>query len=116
MSYPGSNYTCICPDQFFGQNCEHRKAKLDVSINDIDIPPYLVAYFFTLSNKSEPIEYDYTSKIDSFSTYCYISYCNTISYGHLFKPMTNIILLYFNNLQRQTISTSINPKQECISN
>ncbi len=56
LSIPGNNYTCIGPDRCFGQNCEHRKVKLDVSLNKIDIPPYLVAYFFTLSNKSESIE------------------------------------------------------------
>jgi hypothetical protein len=55
ISIPGNNYTCICSERFFGQNCEYQKAKLDVSLNDISIPRYLVAYFFTLSKISDPI-------------------------------------------------------------
>src|SRR5262249_18732203 len=51
-----SDYTCICSDQFSGRNCEESKSRLDVSLNAIHIPRYLVAYFFTLFNKSEPIK------------------------------------------------------------
>ena len=55
VSIPESDYTCICSDRFFGRNCQYLKFKLDVSLNDIHIPPYLVAYFFTLSNKSKSV-------------------------------------------------------------
>jgi hypothetical protein len=48
ISIPGNNYTCICSERFFGQNCEYQKAKLDVSLNDISIPRYLVAYLFNI--------------------------------------------------------------------
>ena len=42
------------------------KLKLDVSLDDLYIPPYLVAYFFTLSNKSDPIETTVLRKLTLF--------------------------------------------------
>ena len=66
VSSPGSNHTCICSDRFFGHNCEQVKAQLTVSLDDMHVPSYLVAYFFTLFNHSEPIETTVIRKLTFF--------------------------------------------------
>jgi hypothetical protein len=114
LSIPGKNYTCICSDQFFGQNCEHRKAKLDVSMIDIDIPQYLVAYFFTLSNKSDPIKSIILRKWTLFQRM--VTFYIAAPFQLTFIQANN---KYYLAVLQQTpkidISTSISPKQECIS-
>jgi hypothetical protein len=107
-----NNYTCICPDRFFGQNCEYRKATLDVSFNGIAIPTYLIAYFFTLSNTSEPIETTILRKLTIFQ--------HTVTF-HVAIPCQLAFIqasdkYYLASLQqspKKSISTSIGTGQEC---
>ena len=109
---PGSNHTCICTDRFFGLNCERRKAQLDVFLDGIIIPQYLVAYFFTLSNQSDPIESTVLRKLTLFQ--------RTVTF-HLAVPFELVFIQandkhYLAVLQHSPkiyISTSINPSQEC---
>jgi hypothetical protein len=112
VTIPENNYTCICSDRFFGQNCEYRKATLDVSFNGIAIPRYLVAYFFTLSKKSEPIETTILRKLTIFQ--------HTITF-HIAVPFQLVFIqikdkYYLAVLQQSPmtgISTSIGSEQEC---
>jgi hypothetical protein len=112
VNIPGSNYTCICSDRFFGRNCEHQKAELDVSLDKIDIPAYIVAYFFSLSNEAEPIETTVLRKLTLFQ--------HTVIF-HIAVPfqLTYIqaggkyYLVPLQQSSKTSISTSISPKQEC---
>ena len=112
VTIPGSSHTCICPDRFFGQSCEHRKATLTVSLDEMRVPSYLVAYFFTLSNKSDPIETIVLRKLTFFQ--------RTVTF-HIAVPFQLAFIqangqYYLAALQQSPktgISTFINPKQAC---
>jgi hypothetical protein len=111
-SIPGSNYTCICSDRFFGPNCEYRKAKLDVSLDDISIPPYLVAYFFTLSKKSDPIETIVLRKLTLFQRI--VTFHIAVPFQLTFIQVNDkYYLAVLQQLAKAEISTSISPQQEC---
>ncbi|CAF3588325.1 unnamed protein product [Rotaria sordida] len=113
VTIPQSDYTCICPDRFFGRNCEKSKFRLDVSLDAIHIPSYLVAYFFTLSNKSEPIKTIILRKLSLFQ--------HIVTF-HIMIPFHIVIIkaidkYYVAVLQQSPktyISTLISSKQECI--
>ncbi len=112
VSIPGNNYTCICSDRFFGENCEHRKATLDVSLNDIDIPPYLVAYFFTLSNKSEPNETTIVRKLTLFQYI--VTFHIAVPFQLVFiQASEKYYLAVLQQSPKTGISTSISRTQEC---
>jgi hypothetical protein len=113
VTIPGSSYSCICSDRFFGQNCEHRKATLDVSFTGIDIPTYLVAYFFTLSNKSEPIETIILQKLTPFQ-HSVIFHVAVPFHLTFIQASDKYYLAVLQQSPKTGISTSISPRQECI--
>jgi hypothetical protein len=113
ISIPGNNYTCICSDRFFGQNCEYRKAKLDVSL-DISIPRYLVAYFFTLSKKSDPIETTILRKLTLFQRM--VTFHIAVPFQLTFiQANDKYYLAVLQQSPKAEISTSISSQQECPS-
>jgi hypothetical protein len=112
VTIPGNNYTCICSDQFFGRNCEHRKAELDVSLNKIDIPTYLVAYFFTLSNKSEPVETTVLRKLTLFQHTVIFNIAVPFQLAFI-QASNTYYLAALQQSPKTSISTLISPKQEC---
>ncbi|CAF0940498.1 unnamed protein product [Adineta steineri] len=113
VTTPDSSYTCVCPDQFFGVNCQYAKVKLDVSLIDMHIPSYLAAYFFTLSNKSDPMQAIILRKLTLFQ--------HTATF-HISVPFHMVVIqssgkYYLAVLQQSlhtNITTSIRPSQECI--
>ena len=107
-----SGYACLCPVQFFGESCQYRKARLDVTLTNIRIPPYLVAYFFTLSNTSQPIETIVLRKISFFQS--------TVTFHVAVQSQLVFIeadrSFYLASLQQTPkahITTSISSKQRC---
>jgi hypothetical protein len=114
VTIPGNSYTCLCSDRFFGSNCEYRKATLDVSLENIHIPSYLVAYFFTLSNKSDPIETIVLRKLTLFQHI--VTFYLAAPFQLTFIQVDNkYYLALLQQYPKTYISTLINPKQECIS-
>ncbi|CAF0857863.1 unnamed protein product [Adineta steineri] len=113
VTTPDSSYTCVCPDQFFGINCQYAKVKLDVSLIDMHIPSYIAAYFFILSNKSDPMQAIILRKLTLFQ--------DTATF-HISVPFHMAIIqssdkYYLAVLQQSlhtNITTSIRPSQECI--
>ncbi|CAF4275675.1 unnamed protein product, partial [Adineta steineri] len=113
VTTPDSSYTCVCPDQFFGINCQYAKVKLDVSLIDMHIPSYIAAYFFTLSNKSDPMQTIILRKLTLFQ--------DTATF-HISVPFHMAIIqssnkYYLAVLQQSlytNISTVIRPSQECV--
>lgn len=114
IGIPGNNHTCICSDRYFGHNCEHRKIKLDVSMIDIDIPPYLVAYFFTLSTTFNPIESIILRKLTLFQRIVTFYITTPLELTFIEANNKYYLAVVQQSLMRN-ISTSISPKQECIS-
>ncbi|CAF3802137.1 unnamed protein product [Rotaria sordida] len=113
LTIPQSDYTCICPDRFLGRNCEKSKFRLDVSLDAIHIPSYLVAYFFTLSNKSEPIK---TIILRKLSLFQYIVTFHIVIPFHIviIKAIDKYYLAVLQQSPKTYISTLISSKQECI--
>jgi len=111
---PEKNYTCLCSDRFFGQNCQYEKAKLDVAITDLIMPSYLVAYFFSLSNKSDPIETTILRKLTLFQHI--VTFYIAIPYQLVFIQANHkYYLATLEHSSKTPISTSINRRQECLS-
>ena len=112
LTIPGSVHTCICPDRYFGTNCEYRKAQLDVSFHDMNIPSYLIAYFFTLSNQSDPVQTTVLRKLTLFQ--------RDVTF-HIAMPFQLVLiqaddkyyLAALQQLPKMHIITSISPGQEC---
>ena len=114
VSIPGNNYTCICSVQFFGLYCQFRKAKLDVSLTDITIPSYLVAYFFTLSNKSDPIETTVLRKFTLFQQS--VTFHIAVPFQLVFiQSDGDFYLAVLQGSPKTDVSTSIGSSQKCTS-
>jgi len=114
VSIPGNNYTCLCSVQFFGEYCQYQKAKLDVSLTDITTPSYLVAYFFTLSNQSDPVESIVLRKFTLFQHS--VSFHISVPFQLAFVRADNeYYLATLQQIPRRYISTSISPSERCPS-
>ena len=113
MSIPGNSYTCLCSDLFFGPNCDHRKATLDVSLKDIDIPPYVVAYFYTLFNRSDPIETTILRKLTLFQYI--VTFHIAVAFQLTFiQANDKYYLAALQQSPKTGIESSISPTQECL--
>ena len=114
LSISGNNYTCLCPVQFSGQFCQYRKAKLDVSLADIPVPSYIVAHFFTLSNKSDPVETIILRKFSLFQLT--VTFHIAVPFQLVFiRADTSYYLAVLQQTPQMHISTSISPAQKCQS-
>ncbi|CAF3252099.1 unnamed protein product [Rotaria socialis] len=113
MSASAKDYICICSDQFYGSKCQFSKSKVDVSLTDIKIPSYLIAYFLTLSNQSNPSNAIVIRKLTLFQ--------QTVTFNitepfHMMIAQANYkyYLAILQHSPKTFISTSISPAQECI--
>ena len=113
LSVPESDYTCICSNQFFGSKCEYIKAKLDVSLENLDIPAYLMAFFLTVSDESEPTSTIMLQKLTLFQRM--VTFHISIPY-HLviIKSNERFYLAVVQESPKIDLSTSINPTRECL--
>ncbi|CAF1402320.1 unnamed protein product [Adineta ricciae] len=109
-----NTYNCICSSSYFGTRCQYMKGKIEVSLNDIDIPSFALAYFFTLSNESEPTITIVLQKLTLFQRF--VTFHISIPF-HLMIVEVNekFYLTIIQQLPRKEISTSIDFKRECFS-
>ncbi|CAF3621690.1 unnamed protein product [Adineta steineri] len=114
LSIPGSDYSCICPDQFYGSKCQYLKAKLEISLENLDIPSYLMAFFFTISEQSEPKSTIMLEKLTLFQ-HTVIFRISTPYHMVIIKSNDKYYLAVIQQTPKIDISTSINPSRECIS-
>lgn len=112
LSRPDESYTCVCPERFFGDRCEHFEAKVFVTLVNLDIPKYLVAYFFTLSKESNPSDVIMLQKLTLFQRM--VTFRIRVSF-HLVvvKVEEDFYLAVLQQSPRTSISTSISPQQRC---
>jgi hypothetical protein len=113
VTIPESSYTCICPDRFYGRYCQYLKARLDVSITNIDIPPYLVAYFFTLSNNSQPNNTIIVRKLTLFQ-HIVTFHISILFHMVIIQANNKYYLAVLQHSPKKDISTLIDSSRECI--
>ncbi|UJR32526.1 hypothetical protein I4U23_019988 [Adineta vaga] len=108
------NYSCICPNKYYGLHCEYRKWELDVSIDEIEIPSYLIAYFYTTSNQSQPIQTIILRKLTLFQHI--VTFHISIPFHLVFIQIQHdFYLVYLQHRSQMSMLTSLNPKQKCHS-
>lgn len=114
LSILGNSFTCLCPVQYFGQFCQYRKAKLDISLVGIPAPLYLAAHFFTLSNKSDPIETIVLRKFTLFQLS--VSFHIAVRFQLVFVQADHsYYLAALQQTPKAYISTSLSPAEKCES-
>ena len=108
-----SDYHCICSEAFYGSKCQFIKARLDVSIENLNIPGYLIAFFFTISEDIEPQSTILIEKLTLFQHL--VTFRISIPY-HLVIIESNekFYLAVVHQTPKQILSTSINPTRECL--
>ncbi|CAF1527177.1 unnamed protein product, partial [Adineta ricciae] len=112
LSISNKRYSCICSDQYYGSRCQYRKAKLDIYLQNLEIPSYLLAYFFTVSNHSEPTLTIMIQKLTLFQRM--VTFRISIPY-HLVIVRSNhrYYLAVLHTIPNLDLVTEINPSQEC---
>ncbi|CAF2966223.1 unnamed protein product [Rotaria sp. Silwood2] len=109
-----NHYYCICSDNYYGSKCEYRKAKLDIYLENVNIPYFVLAFFFTISNESEPILTIMLQKLTLFQRL--VTFRISIPYNIvIIKSNRKYYLAVIQLISNIDISTSINPSRECIS-
>jgi len=114
MSLSNNDYSCICSDQYYGLRCEYIKAKLDIYLENLNIPSYLLAFFLTISNQSEPRLTIMLQKLTLFQRM--VTFRISIPYHLvLIQSDRKYYLAVIQSFPNLDISTEINPSRECIS-
>jgi hypothetical protein len=89
------------------------KAKLDLSLEDLDIPSYLMAFFLTVSEQSEPRSTILLQKLTLFQRI--VTFRISIPYHIvIIKSIDKFYLAVVQESPKFDLSTSINPSRECL--
>ncbi|CAF1238873.1 unnamed protein product [Adineta ricciae] len=109
------NYSCICSNKYYGLNCEYRKWQLDVEFdNKMKIPSYIIAYFYTISNQSQPIKTIVLRKLTLFQHI--VTFHISIAFHLVFIEIQHrFYLAYLQHQSYMHVLTNLNPEQECHS-
>jgi hypothetical protein len=114
MSVSNSDYSCICSEQYYGLRCEYIKAKLDINLENLNIPSYLLAFFLTINNQSEPTLTIMLQKLTLFQRM--VTFRIGIPYNIvIIKSDGKSYLAVVQQIANIDLSTTINPSRECIS-
>ncbi|CAF0858500.1 unnamed protein product [Rotaria sordida] len=114
ISISNNYYSCICSDHYYGLKCEYRKDKLDIYLENLNIPSFLLAFFLTISNESEPRLTIMLQKLTLFQRM--VTFRISIPYNIVVvKSNRKYYLAVIQSNPNIDISTSINPSRECIS-
>ena len=107
-------YQCLCPKEFFGEQCQWPKNQVELTFDHIEMSSFIIGYFLRLIN---PLETHVTMMIEKLTLFqTEIRFHLSISY--------NLLLIKFNGkyylavLQRETqlfLSAKINTDRECRS-
>ncbi|CAF4240756.1 unnamed protein product, partial [Adineta steineri] len=109
------SYMCFCSEQFFGPRCENVKHRIDISLENIETPLYLLVYIYTeISFERSPPTFVILRKMTMFQS-------NITLYSQ--TPFQMVIVkiddcYYLAVLLRKFVSsniiTPINPAQRCV--
>ncbi|CAF4978062.1 unnamed protein product, partial [Rotaria sp. Silwood1] len=114
ITISNNHYSCICSDHYYGSICQYRKSKIDIYYENLNIPSFVLAFFLTISNKSEPRLTIMLQKLTLFQRM--ITFRISISYNIVIIKSNNKYYLAIIQLNPiNDILTSINPSRECLS-
>ena len=114
MTLSNKDYSCICSDQYYGSRCQYLKAKLEIYLENLNIPSYLLAYFFTISNQSDPTITIMLQKLTLFQRM--VTFRISIPYHVvLIKSDQKFYLSVIQSYPNNDLSTIINPSRECLA-
>lgn len=112
LSISGRNYACVCPDQYFGPRCQYVKTKLDLSFENLDIPSYVTAFIFTVSEQSEPTCTIMLQKLTLFQRT--LTFHISVPYHMVVIQSNNkYYLVVVQQIPKTDISSVISPTREC---
>ncbi|CAF2956955.1 unnamed protein product [Rotaria sp. Silwood2] len=112
-----SESMCICSEEYFGIQCEHRQTRIDISLHhELMIPSSLLVHFITVSNQTHPIRSSLKKKIswdqDILTLYTSIQF--HIAFAEMFNNYY-LIILREQIIVSAIISTQIIPSYRCLS-
>jgi hypothetical protein len=55
-SFDNRGYACNCPEQFGGLQCEYTKKKLEIHLNNMEIPSYVLIHIITVYDYQQPLQ------------------------------------------------------------
>jgi len=110
-------YTCICKEDYSGDNCERIDTRIEISFqSNIKIPSSVLAHFITINTKEHPIRTTLFSKI-GFNQNSAIIF-TTIQFRLIFIEFDKKYYFAFHqSIQSnlESVSTVIIPSHRCLS-
>ena len=114
MSLSINDYSCICSEEYYGSRCQYIKYKINIQLEYLNIPSYLLAFFLTITNQSEPRLTIMLQKLTLFQRI--VTFRISIPFNIIIiKSDLKYYLAVVQQYPNKDISTSINPSRECIS-
>ncbi|CAF1192557.1 unnamed protein product [Adineta steineri] len=109
------SYTCSCAEQFFGPRCENVKHRVDISLENIETPLYLLVYIYTkISFERSPPRLVILRKITMFQTSVTV-YSQALFQMVIVKIDNRYYLaVSLRKFVSSNIVTSISPTQRCV--
>ncbi|CAF4187431.1 unnamed protein product, partial [Adineta steineri] len=108
------SYVCFCSEQFSGPRCENVKHRIDISLENIEIPLYLLAYIYTrISFERSPPRFVILKKMTIFQT-SFTLYSEALFQMVIVKIDNRYYLAVLRKFESSNIVTSISPAQRCI--
>ncbi|CAF0767234.1 unnamed protein product [Adineta steineri] len=108
------SYRCFCSEQFFGPRCENVKHKIDISLENIETPLYLLVYIYTeISFERLPPRFVILRKMTMFQTSVAV-YSEAQFQMVIVKIDNRYYLAVLRKVESSNIVTSISPAQRCV--
>ncbi|CAF4170454.1 unnamed protein product, partial [Adineta steineri] len=108
------SYMCFCSEQFFGPRCENVKHRIDISLENIETPLYLLAYIYTrISFERSPPTFVILRKMTMFQSD--ITLYSQVQFQMVIIKIDNrYYLAVLRKFVSSNIVTSISPAQQCV--
>ncbi|CAF0854311.1 unnamed protein product [Adineta steineri] len=108
------SYVCFCSEQFSGPRCENVKHRIDISLENIETPLYLLVYIYTrISFERSPPTFVILRKMTMFQSN--ITVYSPVQFRMVIVKTDNrYYLAALRKFVSSNIVTSISPAQRCV--